>query len=137
MSRGPCQIMPIGAQEWRVRTGLTNALKMVHSGAAHHHLSPDITWLPPHTWKGWRALFLVVAMPLLYKITTVITILGTALWLGHTRTGGCKSMIPPRNMETCVLSIQYTIIRKIFVVKSLFFVPPKTTKISYANIIYQ
>ena len=29
-------------------------------------------------------------MTLLYKITTVIIVLGTALWFGHTRTEGCE-----------------------------------------------
>ena len=83
--------MPICAQEWRVRTGLTNCnvLKVIYFGALRSYHPSGVT-VPPPTWKGWKALLLMLAMPLLYNVTTIITILGIALWFGHTRMGSCN-----------------------------------------------
>ena len=83
--------MPIDAQEWRIKTGLVNSnrhLKVVHSGFRSHCSLGVTRRLPPPAWKGWGALFIMLTVPLFYKITTVAIQVGITLWFGHTRTGG-------------------------------------------------
>ena len=67
--------MPIGAQEWRVKTGLINAchtVKVVGSNSKPQMSSSDHSSLPPPTWKGWRALALMVAAAFFFRPYTFI-----------------------------------------------------------------
>ena len=71
------QNMPIGAQEWRVRTGLLNACHTVKAvsesnSQSSHGNSNYCSALPPPNWKGWRALVLMSAAPLLYRVYTFV-----------------------------------------------------------------
>ena len=70
------QVMPIGAQEWRLRTGLINASRtqrVIHT--KFWTPSSFCCSLPSSTWRGWRALLLLMIAPLMYKITTALMIL--------------------------------------------------------------
>ena len=67
--------MLIGAQEWRVRTGLINAchtVKVVGSNSKPQKSTSDDSYLPPPTWKGWRALVLMVAAAFFCRAYTFI-----------------------------------------------------------------
>ena len=69
--------MPVGAQEWRVRTGLINASHSVSvSRADRSPTSPSCCLtgppLPSSTWRGWNALLLCLIAPLLSKLTTIL-----------------------------------------------------------------
>ena len=70
------QIMPIGAQEWRLRTGLINAsrtLRVIHT-RSWSPLSCHCS-LPSPSWRGWRALLLLLTAPLACRIATAVMIL--------------------------------------------------------------
>ena len=79
--------MPIGAQEWRVRTGLNNAchsVKVVGSTSKPQRSSSEHSSPPPPTWKGWRALALMVAAAFFFRpYTFIVTIILRVIGVGE------------------------------------------------------
>ena len=68
-------LLPLGAVRMR-------ALKRHQSQHPEEKLSMASYALPPPSWKGWRALLLILAAPLLYKTTAALTVVASTLLFG-------------------------------------------------------
>ena len=68
--------MPIGAQEWRVRTGAINASRgygpHIIKVASHHSSAYELPTPPPLSWKGYRFAVTMLCLPVVCRIYAVI-----------------------------------------------------------------
>ena len=84
--------MPIGAQEWRIRTGMINASRgspfftRAPKTIPVKHNREQHADLPPPTWKGYRAATVTLCVPVLYKFYTAVTTIIVCLLKGSTAT---------------------------------------------------